>query len=217
MLNGPSDALRGLKASTFLFAMLTAIVHAQDLLPVKPDPTAGKDADPFETIDGDGAALGDNLNGSGDDVFGSPGENPFGGGPQGSLFARNADMSASPNTVQTNEIIVVWSPEKSELRGFSVESGQWSVRKVLGPAKSPPVASGFVAVIRLTDAMAAYSGKTGTWDLLKLSPKSKAPARSSEQPAGSDSGRRAPVYVRGCPWQMDVAHRRFTCHTGRDL
>ena len=78
-------------------------------------------------------------------------------------------------------VIISWSKKNDELRGFSRETGEWSVIQVRKQKQIVPVVGKFVAAVRIGDAMAAYSGKTGSWDVLQLSKESKAVASLSNE------------------------------------
>jgi hypothetical protein len=73
-----------------------------------------------------------------------------------------------------NNIMISWSKDNDELRGFSQKTGEWTNLKIEKQEKLVPVVSTDVAAVRVGDTMAAYSGSTGTWDVLRLSENSKA-------------------------------------------
>lgn len=102
-----------------------------------------------------------------------------------SLFPQNMGvLSANNNSarvVSSGRIMISWSRENDELRGFSVQSGEWTKLKIKKLKAVVPIVGGHVAAVRVSDSVAAYSGKTGTWDLLKLRPESAAVPTVSDE------------------------------------
>ena len=100
----------------------------------------------------------------------------FGGGGGG--FAGSGGYGGGLNTserlVSSVQVMIGWSAEKDELRGFSNSLGEWAILKVPVQPQIVPVAGGDVAAVRLQNAMAAYSGANGRWDLVTLPKESKA-------------------------------------------
>ncbi|MEZ6058814.1 MAG: hypothetical protein R3C19_00465 [Planctomycetaceae bacterium] len=78
-------------------------------------------------------------------------------------------------------VMVAWSENKDELRGFSDTKGEWTLLKIEPQEQVVPVVEGAVAAVKLSDGMAAYSGETGTWDVVRL------PADSDAQPFLSEN------------------------------
>lgn len=76
--------------------------------------------------------------------------------------------------IQSKNIMISWSKDNDELRGFSQKTGEWTNLKIEKQEKLDPTVGSDVAAVRVGDTMAAYSGTTGTWDVLKLSKDSPA-------------------------------------------
>lgn len=83
-------------------------------------------------------------------------------------------VAENQRLIQFGNIMISWSKDNDELRGFSQKSGEWTNLKIEPQEAIDPVLMGDVAAVRVGDTMAAYSGTTGTWDVLKLSEGSKA-------------------------------------------
>ncbi|MDE0865993.1 MAG: hypothetical protein OSA98_19565 [Rubripirellula sp.] len=66
-------------------------------------------------------------------------------------------------------IMISWSKNNDELRGFSKTSGEWTALKIPKQTAIEPITNSNCAVVQVDGTMAAYSGITGTWDVLKLS------------------------------------------------
>ncbi len=140
------------------------------------DPAA---TDPF----GEGQAKGsDRPTTGGDDPFGGgSGGDSFGGGRGlggfgGGSFGGGFGGMAGTNTrlIQGTELMISWSKNNDQLRGFSVTTGHWTPLNIKKQKIIVPVVGDGVAAVRVGSSMAAYSPKTGTWDVLKLSKESKA-------------------------------------------
>jgi len=102
---------------------------------------------------------------------------PVGAGGFGAGFGTDSsldDQLQARRQVQTNELIISWSEDNDELRGFSVKLGQWKKLCISKQKQVVPVVAGDVAAVRIGDKMAGYSAHTGRWDVLMLSKGSKA-------------------------------------------
>jgi len=66
-------------------------------------------------------------------------------------------------------IIISWSKNNDELRGFSKISGEWTPLEIPKQAWINPITINDAAVVQVDNTMVAYSGITGTWDVLQLS------------------------------------------------
>ncbi|APZ91496.1 hypothetical protein [Fuerstiella marisgermanici] len=84
------------------------------------------------------------------------------------------ELQQARRELQTSELIISWSAENDELRGFSVKLGTWSNLSVPKQKKVVPVVAGDVAAVRIGDEMAGYSARNGKWDVLTLSQNSMA-------------------------------------------
>ena len=100
----------------------------------------------------------------------------FGGDGRGSFPGQGFD--GNERLVDSGQVMVTWSEHKDELRGFSQTKGEWTLLKIEPQKQVVPVmvGVGVVAAVKLSGGMAAYSGETGTWDVVKL------PANSDAQP-----------------------------------
>lgn len=70
--------------------------------------------------------------------------------------------------IWTSDVGVMSSPERDALYGFSFVTGQWTKIEIEPQEKIIPIVSGAVCAVVLDGDVAAYSGKTGHWDILKL-------------------------------------------------
>ena len=70
--------------------------------------------------------------------------------------------------VTAEGITVSWSDDHTELHGFSQTTGKWSILSITPQSIIEPAIMGDIAVVQLENALAAFSGKTGHWDLLDL-------------------------------------------------
>lgn len=107
------------------------------------------------------------------DPFGGGG---FGGGQGAGGFSGGGafdDQLQSRRKVQTDELIISWSADNDELRGFSVKLGEWSKVSIPKQKQVVPVVAGDVAAVRIGNEMAGYSARNGKWDVLMLSKGSK--------------------------------------------
>ena len=101
----------------------------------------------------------------------------------GSMNASQADEALSKPAVQSTpapqqveterqyrggSIIIRWSDTKDELSGFSNKTGRWQKLKIQPMEKIEPNAVEVVGAVRIKEGIAAYSGETGTWDVVHL-------------------------------------------------
>ncbi len=64
---------------------------------------------------------------------------------------------------------ITWSKDRDVLRGFSQTIGDWSTIRIKPPEQVAPIVGVNVAAVPVGSNMAAFSGVTCTWDLLKPS------------------------------------------------
>lgn len=98
---------------------------------------------------------------------------------------------ASMRLVEGKSVMVSWSENNDELRGFSRITGEWTKLSIKVSPKRVilPVVGDLVAAVKLDDAMTAYSGTTGRWDTVQLSKNSQAfPSVDSEVVYVHDGG-----------------------------
>ena len=113
--------------------------------------------------------------GSGGSGFGG---STFGGGFDG---FRPAPKPTAHDGVWSNGIGITWSDNKDLLHGFSHATGRWATIRIEPPDQVDPTVGDHVAVVAVGSSVAAYSGATCTWDLLKLElPITSGPAIYSE-------------------------------------
>lgn len=67
-----------------------------------------------------------------------------------------------------SDVGVMCSPERDALYGFSFVTGQWTKLDIEPQNEIQPTVGTTLAVVELSGDVAAYSGKTGHWDILKL-------------------------------------------------
>ncbi|HUG18316.1 MAG TPA: hypothetical protein VMM56_05025 [Planctomycetaceae bacterium] len=103
--------------------------------------------------------------------FGPGGRRGFG---TGAGLGYGGGSEENQRLIQGQNIMISWSKENDELRGFSQKSGEWTNLKIEPQTSLDPTVGTDVAAVRVGDMMAAYSGTTGTWGVLKLSEGSKA-------------------------------------------
>jgi Ca2+-binding EF-hand superfamily protein len=75
----------------------------------------------------------------------------------------------APRYQHDSNIIISWSKNNDELRGFSKNSGEWTPLEIPKQAWINPITIKNAAVVQVDNTMVAYSGITGTWDVLQLS------------------------------------------------
>jgi len=75
----------------------------------------------------------------------------------------------APRYQRDRNIIISWSKNNDELRGFSKISGEWTPLEIPKQAWINPITINDAAVVQVDNTMVAYSGITGTWDVLQLS------------------------------------------------
>ena len=71
--------------------------------------------------------------------------------------------------VQGGAIMITWSKNNDELRGFSNSLGEWETLKIEKQDEIIPVVGSGVGAVRVGDSIAAFSGVKGCWDLIPLS------------------------------------------------
>ncbi len=71
--------------------------------------------------------------------------------------------------IDSESIIIMWSEGNDELRGFSNKLGVWEILKIEPQKRIMPTVGGTVGAVRIGDSVAAYSGDTGSWDVVDLS------------------------------------------------
>ncbi len=97
----------------------------------------------------------------------------------------------SSRLVEGKSVMISWSENNDELRGFSRITGEWTRVSIKVSPKRViiPVVGDMVAAVKLDDAMTAYSGTTGRWDTVQLSKNSQAfPSVDSEVVYVHDGG-----------------------------
>lgn len=87
------------------------------------------------------------------------------------------NQGQTDHVVQGRAIMITWSENNDELRGFSNTLGEWEMLKIEKQDSIVPVLGSHVAAVRIGDSIAAFSGVKGWWDVIPLS------KGSSAQPA----------------------------------
>ncbi len=72
------------------------------------------------------------------------------------------------NAIEVDSIMIMWSRKNDKLSGFSKLTGNWTHLAIDRQEHIDPVATGNVGAVRIGNTIAAYSGVTGTWDVVKL-------------------------------------------------
>lgn len=85
---------------------------------------------------------------------------PIGGGP---------GQSGDHRQVRSIGLMITWSENNDEVRGFSNSIGEWETLKIERQNRIIPVVANSVAAVRVGDSMAAFSGVKGWWDVIPLS------------------------------------------------
>ncbi len=92
-----------------------------------------------------------------------------GGGGSGMPGGFPSQIGSSRQIVG-GDVMITWSENNDELRGFSNSLGDWEILPMEKQQLIRPiVGGGAVAAVRLDDSIAAYSGTKGWWDVLPLS------------------------------------------------
>jgi hypothetical protein len=110
--------------------------------------------------------------GAGNGASGMPGG--LGGGFGGGFGGGAGAGFGSAREVSSTGLIITWSENKDEIRGFSNSKGEWDVLKVEKLERIIPVVGDEVAAVRIGDSMAAFSAAKAQWDVIQLSEGSKA-------------------------------------------
>ncbi len=76
--------------------------------------------------------------------------------------------------VQGGAIMITWSENNDELRGFSNSLGEWEILKIDKQDSIIPILSNHVSAVRVGDSIAGFSGVKGWWDVIPLSKDSAA-------------------------------------------
>jgi len=81
-------------------------------------------------------------------------------------------------SLEAGSIMIVWSRKHNKLSGLSKRTGDWS-HLAIAPQKFAydPLGNGNVGVVRVGKTISAYSGTTGTWDILQPPARSAGTAR----------------------------------------
>ena len=82
--------------------------------------------------------------------------------------------------VQGGSMMITWSENNDELRGFSKSLGEWETLKIEKQDSIVPVLGSDVAAVRIGDSIAAFSGVKGWWDVIPLSKGSSAQSTVSD-------------------------------------
>jgi hypothetical protein len=83
-------------------------------------------------------------------------------------------FSRAEYSVESQGLMIVWSRKNGKLSGFSRQTGDWS-HLAVAPHEfiNEPILGGKVGAVRVGDTVAAFSGTTGTWDVLRSRAQSK--------------------------------------------
>lgn len=91
----------------------------------------------------------------------------YGSGPGG------VSMS-NPHQVSSGGLMITWSENNDELRGFSTSLGEWDTLTIEKQDGIVPIVNTDVAAVRIGDSMAAFSAAKAQWDVIRLSEGSQA-------------------------------------------
>ncbi len=70
---------------------------------------------------------------------------------------------------ESESIIITWSENNDELRGYSSLRGGWETLRIKKQNAIAPIVRSGVAAIRIGDSIAAFSGVNSWWDVIQLS------------------------------------------------
>ena len=98
-----------------------------------------------------------------------PAPSSMGQDSPGTGGANEKDDSAPPRIVQGEEVMISWSEDNDELRGFSRVRGQWRALPIDPEKDLNPIVGGDVAGVVVGQKVAAFSAHWGRWDVLTLS------------------------------------------------
>ncbi len=161
-------------------------------------------ASSLQAWQGDGTAGGNTAESTAESTAETP-LDPFSPDEPGAL-----DKQVQTNrVVQGGSIIITWSENNDELRGFSNTLGEWEVLRIDKPDSIVPIVSDDVAAVRIGDSIAAFSGGKGWWDVIALSKDSAA------QP--SVSGDLVHIEDNGHLYTFAAAKGRWTSPTDPEL
>lgn len=76
--------------------------------------------------------------------------------------------ASKERVVAEGNIVIAWSENMDELRGFSTKIGDWEVLKVPAQKRIVPSISTLVGVVELEGAIAGFSASRGCWDIIEL-------------------------------------------------
>ncbi|MEZ6033229.1 MAG: thioredoxin family protein [Planctomycetaceae bacterium] len=91
------------------------------------------------------------------------------GGNPGPLTQAGSAPTGNTRQLSSSNVLITWSENNDELRGFSNSLGEWETLKIDKQGKIEPFVSNEVAVVRIGDSIAAFSGVKGWWDMIPLS------------------------------------------------
>jgi len=71
--------------------------------------------------------------------------------------------------IRNRHLIIAWSENGDELRGFSTKLGDWDLLNIDAQLEITPVLGSQVAAVRVGNKLAAFSAEKGWWDVVTLS------------------------------------------------
>ena len=110
-------------------------------------------------------------------------------GSGGGGFSSIEDSRGNERQASSSGVMITWSKNNDELRGFSNSLGEWEILKINKQDRIIPVIGSVVAAVRFGDSIAAFSSVKGWWDMIPLSKGSNAvPAVYSDLVSIEDNG-----------------------------
>ena len=154
---------------------------------------------PFPADPSNGGPLGRIESGEGGGRFGSF----LGGVGKAQLSGPAARM------VTCNNMMITWSKDNDQLRGFSLANGKWTLLPIPPQKEIVPILGSNVAAVKLKKGIAAYSADTQRWAILTF------PETSKASPSVSDS--LVTVYDSNHIYTFAASNGRWTSPTDKTL
>lgn len=85
------------------------------------------------------------------------------------LPASTDSPAESDREIRNQHLIIAWSKNRDELRGFSTKLGDWDLLKIDAQLDFLPTIGTHVAAVRVGNTLAAFSAEKGWWDVVTLS------------------------------------------------
>ncbi|MEP3481722.1 MAG: hypothetical protein ABJZ55_20935 [Fuerstiella sp.] len=133
----------------------------------------------------------------------------FGGGGGRGGFGKAQLSGPAARMVSAENIMITWSKDNDQLRGFSLANGKWTLLPIPAQKGIMPIVGNSVAAVKLKKGIAAYSADTQRWAILTL------PETSKAFPSLSDS--LVTVYDSDHIYTFAASNGRWTSPTDKAL